>query len=83
MAPRFPRGEHGLGHTRSTSNYMYNHLNTFSVAHESLAKALFLGGVTKRFPELRFAFLEGGVGWACRLFSDIIGHWEKRGASRN
>jgi hypothetical protein len=24
----------------------------------------FLGGVTRRFPELRFAFLEGGVGWA-------------------
>ena len=44
------------------------------------AKALFLGGVTRRFPELRFAFLEGGVGWACQLFGDLIEHWERRNA---
>jgi hypothetical protein len=25
---------------------------------------------TRRFPELRFAFLEGGVGWASQLFGD-------------
>src|SRR6185369_11135662 len=25
-----------------------------------------------------FASLEGGVGWACSLFADLIGHWEKR-----
>jgi hypothetical protein len=31
-----------------------------------------------RFPELRFAFLEGGAGWACNLLSDLLGHWEKR-----
>jgi hypothetical protein len=23
-------------------------------------------------------FLEGGVGWACALYSDLIGHWKKR-----
>jgi hypothetical protein len=34
--------------------------------------------VTRRFPELNFAFLEGGVGWACSLYADLIGHWEKR-----
>src|SRR6185369_12389506 len=38
----------------------------------------FLGGVTQRFPNLNFAFLEGGVGWACGLYSDLMGHWEKR-----
>jgi len=27
---------------------------------------------------MNFAFLEGGVGWAANLYSDIIGHWEKR-----
>jgi hypothetical protein len=27
---------------------------------------------------LKFAFLEGGVGWACSLYSDLIGHWKKR-----
>ncbi len=34
--------------------------------------------MTRRFPELRFAFLEGGVGWACQLFGDLIEHWERR-----
>jgi hypothetical protein len=39
---------------------------------------MFLGGVTRRFPDLNFAFLEGGVGWACMLYADLVGHWEKR-----
>ena len=43
-----------------------------------MAKAIFFGGVTRRFPDLNFAFLEGGVGWACMLYADLIGHWEKR-----
>jgi len=34
--------------------------------------------VTRRFPKLKFAFLEGGVGWAWGLYSDLIGHWKKR-----
>jgi hypothetical protein len=37
-----------------------------------------MGGVTRRFPTLKFAFLECGVGWAAALYSDLIGHWEKR-----
>ena len=37
-----------------------------------------MGGVTRRFPTLKFAFLECGVGWACSLYADLIGHWEKR-----
>ena len=41
---------------------------------------LFLGGVTRRFPDVNFAFLEGGVGWGCQLFADLIEHWERRGA---
>ncbi len=40
--------------------------------------SVFFGGVTRRFPDLNFAFLEGGVGWACMLYADLIGHWEKR-----
>ena len=27
---------------------------------------------------MNFAFLEGGVAWAAALYSDIVGHWEKR-----
>jgi predicted TIM-barrel fold metal-dependent hydrolase len=64
--------------TRSVSNYVYNHVGGLSSMHESLCKSLFLGGVTNRFPDLRIGFLEGGVGWACSLFADLIGHWEKR-----
>jgi hypothetical protein len=37
-----------------------------------------MGGVTRRFPELNFAFLEGGVGWAVQLYNDLFEHWEKR-----
>jgi hypothetical protein len=37
-----------------------------------------MGGVTRRFPTLNFAFLEGGVGWACTLYAGMIGRWEKR-----
>jgi hypothetical protein len=48
------------------------------VAGEAVCKALFLGGVTRRFPALKFAFLEGGVGWACNLYADLVGHWKKR-----
>ena len=64
---------------RSPSNYVYNHVGGLGRGHEALCKSLFLGGVTKRFPNLRIGFLEGGVAWACSLYADLIGHFEKRG----
>src|SRR5437879_3321744 len=57
---------------------MYNHIGHFTASGEALCKALFFGGVTRRFPGLKFAFLEGGVGWACSLLSDLVSHWRKR-----
>jgi len=63
---------------RSVSNYVYNHIGALATSHESLAKSLFLGGVTRRFPTLRFGFLEGGVAWACSLYAELLGHWSKR-----
>ncbi|TMQ11349.1 MAG: amidohydrolase [Deltaproteobacteria bacterium] len=45
---------------------------------EALCKSLFLAGVTFRFPRLQVALLEGGASWACSLYADLIGHWEKR-----
>jgi predicted TIM-barrel fold metal-dependent hydrolase len=63
---------------RSISSYVYNHTGHFAHAAEALCKSLFLGGVTRRFPTLKFSFLEGGVGWACNLYADLIGHWHKR-----
>jgi hypothetical protein len=68
--------------SRSVSSYVYNHIGGLATSHESLCKSLFLGGVTRRFPELRFGFLEGGVAWACSLFADLVGHWEKRNGTK-
>ena len=65
----------------SVTNYVFNHLSSFAYAHDTFCKALFMGGVTKRFPGLNFMFLEGGVGWACNLYSDIIARWGKRNAN--
>jgi hypothetical protein len=65
---------------RSTSSYVYNHVGGLARGHEALCKSLLLGGVTHRFPQLRVGFLEGGVAWACSLFADLIGHWERRNA---
>jgi len=76
--PSFHSSGMGWGSRASISNYVHNHLGMFATAGESLCRSLFLGGVTRRFPQLKFAFLEGGVGWACSLYSDIIGHWKKR-----
>lgn len=64
--------------SRSTSSYVYNHMDGISKCHEALAKSLLLGGVPARFPELRIAFLEGGVAWAAMLYTSFLGHWAKR-----
>jgi len=67
-----------FGLRNSTSNFVYNHIGHFGEAGDAVAKALFIGGVTQRFPRLRFAFLEGGVAWGCSLLAALISHWEKR-----
>jgi predicted TIM-barrel fold metal-dependent hydrolase len=78
VAPTFHSGSRGFGLRTSPTNFVYNHIGHFAAAGEAVCKAIFLGGVTRRFPNLRFAFLEGGVGWACNLYADLIGHWKKR-----
>jgi predicted TIM-barrel fold metal-dependent hydrolase len=67
-----------FGARTTTINYVYNHIGNFGAAGEAFCKALIIGGVTRRFPDLKFAFLEGGVGWACSLYNDLFEHWEKR-----
>jgi predicted TIM-barrel fold metal-dependent hydrolase len=79
VAPTFHTGGRGFGLRNSPSNFTFNHIGHFAAAGHAVAKALFLGGVTRRFPDLRFGFLEGGVGWGCQLFADLIEHWERRG----
>jgi predicted TIM-barrel fold metal-dependent hydrolase len=78
IAPSFHNGARSILLRNSPSNFCYNHIGHFASASEAMAKAIFFGGVTRRFPELNFGFLEGGVGWACSLYADLIGHWEKR-----
>ena len=78
VAPTFHTGSQRFGTRRSYSNYMCNQIGHFAAAADSLCKSLFMGGVTRRFPTLKFGFLECGVGWACTLYSDLISHWRKR-----
>ena len=80
VAPSFHNGARSILLRNSPSNFCYNHIGHFASAGHAVAKAMFFGGVTRRFPALNFAFLEGGVGWACMLYADLIGHWEKRNA---
>jgi hypothetical protein len=68
----------GIGFRRSGTCFMFNHIGHFAAAGEALAKALLLGGVTRRFPRLRVAFLEGGVHWAVGLLADVVARFEKR-----
>ncbi len=71
----------GLGFTgrASPSNHIYNHMGHFADAGEAMCKSLFLGGITRRFPQLRFAFLEGGASTGARIYCDLFPRWEKRG----
>ena len=78
VSPSFHKGSRGRALRISPSNFTYNHIGHFAAAGEAVCKALFLGGVTRRFPDLNFAFLEGGVGFACLLYADLIGHWHVR-----
>ncbi len=78
VSPTFHSTGMGWGSRTSETNYVYNHLGNFAAAGEALCRAVFMGGVAHRFPELRWAFLEGGVAWGVNLLSDVIGHWEKR-----
>jgi hypothetical protein len=77
VAPSFHSPSVGLGSRASISNFMYNHIGHFAASAEAVCKSLFFGGVTRRFPQLHCAFLEGGVAWASTLFNDLVGHWEK------
>jgi predicted TIM-barrel fold metal-dependent hydrolase len=78
VIPTFHGSGQGATFHDSVSNTVYNHVGHFAAAATGVCKSLFLGGVSQRFPALRFLFLEGGVGWARSLLADLTGHWEKR-----
>ncbi|HEV8299220.1 MAG TPA: amidohydrolase family protein [Acidimicrobiales bacterium] len=78
VAPTFHSGPIGRGSHASVSRHQYNQIGGFAEGGEAIAKSLFFGGVTRRFPTLRFGFLEGGVTWGQSLFCRMLEHWEKR-----
>jgi predicted TIM-barrel fold metal-dependent hydrolase len=79
---RVPVAAHtgGIGwhHSSSISSYVFNHIGHFAVGGETFCKALILGGVMRRFPELRVGFMEGGALWGVRVLADLVAHWDKR-----
>ena len=62
----------------SVSNYVFNHVGQLCRGRGKLLQGTGPRGVTRRFPELNFAFLEGGVAWACELYAGLVGHCAKR-----
>jgi len=71
-------GSQGWTGRSSISNYMNNHIGHFADGSEAFAKALFFGGVTKRFPNLRIGMLEGGADWGARVYIHLVDRWTKR-----
>ena len=78
VSPTFHSTGIGFGSRVSPTNYVANHIGNFAAGSEAVCRSLLFGGAMRRFPELRFAFLEGGVAWAANLYADAVGHWEKR-----
>lgn len=79
-----PANFHGIGSGGTTlmrgsiSNSIFNRIGMFPTLHSRTTAAMFLGGVTRRFPTLNIGLLEGGVSWATSLFADLVGLWGKR-----
>jgi hypothetical protein len=80
VCPTFHASAQGWGTRASRSNYVHNHIGNFAAAGEATLRSLLIGGAPMRFPELRWAFLEGGVAWGANFLGDALGHYEKRNA---
>jgi predicted TIM-barrel fold metal-dependent hydrolase len=60
-------------------NYAQVHCLSFPVDQMVAVTALAMGGVLDRFPSLRVAFLESGIGWVPYFVHRMADHKEKRG----
>ena len=80
---KMPLGAHtagiGASDRASVSNFVFNQMGHFAAAGAALAKSLFLGGVTERFPQLRLALLEGGAAVGVEIYISLVANWQKRG----
>jgi hypothetical protein len=82
VVPTFHAGGQGWGSRMSTTNNSYNQVGNFAAADEATCRSLVFGGVPMRFPNLVFAFQEGGVAWVSSLLAGILTHWDKRRIDR-
>ncbi|BCL36590.1 amidohydrolase family protein [Nostoc sp. MS1] len=71
-------GSQGWTGRSSITNYMNNHIGHFADGSQAFAKALFFGGVTRRFPGLRVAMLEGGSDWGAHVYIHLVDRFSKR-----
>ena len=71
----------GASDRASISNFVFNQVGHFAAAGSALAKSLFLGGVTARFPQLRLALLEGGAAIGAQTYISLASNWQKRGGA--
>jgi predicted TIM-barrel fold metal-dependent hydrolase len=78
IVPTFHTSTLNFGYRTSRTNFTYNHVGHFAAGCEAMCKAMFMGGVTLRFPKLKFAFMEGGAAWAANLYNDLYRHWNIR-----
>jgi predicted TIM-barrel fold metal-dependent hydrolase len=79
VAPSCHNSFRGRGSTHgSPTNYVFNSLGSFGQGSEYFCRSLFFGGVPNRYPTLKFAFLEGGSGWAAQMYNTMFEYWEKR-----
>lgn len=67
-----------FGPSSPTSN-TFCRLAPVGHTYPALALALLLGGVTSRFPTLKFQFAELGVGWMKAIWASLYELWGKRG----
>jgi predicted TIM-barrel fold metal-dependent hydrolase len=78
VTPTFHSTGIGFGSRTSPRNYVANHIGNFAAGNEAIARSLLFGGMATQFPQLRAAFLEGGVSWAAQLYADLCSHFAKR-----
>ncbi len=79
VAPSCHNSFRGRGSSHgSPTNYVFNSLGSFGQGGEYFCRALLMGGVPHRFPDLKFAFLEGGAGWGSQLYNTLFEYWGKR-----
>jgi predicted TIM-barrel fold metal-dependent hydrolase len=76
---------HKSVHSEITDQRFHNFITVHTVGHPveqmiSLTSVI-VGGVVERFPTLRLAFLEGGVGWVPYWIDRMDEEVEKRGAA--